>query len=70
MLRPSMGKQIPIRPAEIAPAFGRGWWKPDPQAATELLEKAGFTKRGAPGTMPNGKPFTVKLMVEATRARP
>src|SRR5215468_345255 len=46
MLRPSMGEQIPSDPKEIARAFGRGWWKPDPQAAQELLERAGFTKRG------------------------
>ncbi|MFX8242815.1 hypothetical protein ABTL31_18820, partial [Acinetobacter baumannii] len=30
MLRPSMGEQIPTDPAEIARAFGRGWWKTDP----------------------------------------
>ena len=45
MLRPSMGEQIPSDPKEIARAFGMGWWKPDPQAAQELLEKAGYTKR-------------------------
>ena len=46
MLRPSMGEQIPSDPKEIAKAFGMGWWKTDPQAAQELLEKAGYTKRG------------------------
>ena len=51
MLRASMGEQIPTDPTQIAKAFGRGWWKPDPQAAQELLEKAGFTKRGDNGTL-------------------
>jgi peptide/nickel transport system substrate-binding protein len=46
MLRPTMKEQIPTDPAEIRKAFGYGWWKPNPQAAAELLEKAGYTKRG------------------------
>ena len=46
MLRPSMGDQIPSDPKTIAASFGMGWWKADPQAATELLEKAGFKKVG------------------------
>ena len=33
MLRPSMGDQIPTDADEIAKSFGRGWWKPNPQAA-------------------------------------
>ncbi len=64
MLRPSLGSQIPTDPAEIARSFGRGWWKRDPQAAQELLEKAGFTKRGDRWYQPDGKPFAIKLMVE------
>jgi len=59
-----MGEQIPTDPAEIAKAFGRGWWKTDPVAAQELLEKAGFSKRGGAWTTPDGKPFTVRVMVE------
>ena len=69
MLRPSMGDQIPTDPKEIANAFGTGWWKPNPQAATELLERAGFKKQGGTWKMPDGKPFTIKLMVEGD-ARP
>ena len=45
MLRPSMGEQIPTSADDIVKAFGRGWWKPDPQAASELLQAAGFTRR-------------------------
>lgn len=64
MLRPSMGDQIPTEPATIAKAFGRGWWKPDPQAATELLQRAGFTKRGNDWYTPDGKRFTIRITVE------
>ncbi|WP_105403308.1 MULTISPECIES: ABC transporter substrate-binding protein [unclassified Neorhizobium] len=64
MLRPSLKDQIPTDPADIATAFGRGWWKPDPEAATELLQKAGFTKQGDRWFQPNGQPFSVKVMVE------
>jgi peptide/nickel transport system substrate-binding protein len=64
MLRPTMKEQIPTDPAEIRKAFGYGWWKPNPQAAAELLEKAGYTKRGNSWYTPDGKPFSIKLMVE------
>ena len=64
MLRASMGEQIPSDPAQIAKAFGRGWWKPDPQAARELLERAGFSKRGDQWHTPEGKPFAIRILVE------
>jgi peptide/nickel transport system substrate-binding protein len=64
MLRPSMGDKIPSKPEDIATAIGRGWWKRDDQAATELLEKAGFTKKGNEWYQPDGKRFSVKVMVE------
>jgi peptide/nickel transport system substrate-binding protein len=64
MLRPSMGDQIPTDAKDIARAFGSGWWKPDQQAATELLERAGFTKRGAEWYAPDGKRFTIRITVE------
>jgi len=59
-----MGEQIPSDPAQIAKAFGRGWWKPDPQAARELLERAGFSKRGDQWHTPEGKPFAIRILVE------
>jgi peptide/nickel transport system substrate-binding protein len=68
-LRPSMGDQIPKDPEQVAKAFGRGWWKADPQAARELLEKAGFAKRGDKWYLPDGKPFSIKITVEG-EARP
>lgn len=64
MLRPSLKDQIPSDPADIAKAFGRGWWKPNPQAAAELLERAGYKKSGDKWLMPDGKPFAIKIMVE------
>ena len=69
MLRPSMGEAIPSDPEEIAKAFGRGWWKPDPEAAAELLEKAGYSKRGNQWYTPDGEPFTIRIVVEG-EARP
>jgi peptide/nickel transport system substrate-binding protein len=69
MLRPSMGDAIPSDPKAIATAFGRGWWKPNPEAAAELLEKAGFKKRGDAWYKPDGTPFTIKIAVEGD-ARP
>ncbi len=64
MLRPSMGEQIPTDPKDIASAFGMGWWKTDVAAAGELLEKAGFKKVNNQWMTPDGKPFSMRLMVE------
>ena len=64
MLRPSMGDQIPTDPKEIANAFGRGWWKPNPEVAAQLLERAGFTKQGDQWMKPDGTPFSITLLVE------
>jgi peptide/nickel transport system substrate-binding protein len=64
MLRPTLKDQIPTDPELIAKSFGMGWWKPNPQAATELLERAGFRKQGSTWQTPDGKPFTIRVMVE------
>jgi peptide/nickel transport system substrate-binding protein len=64
MLRPSMGDQIPTDPKTIASSFGMGWWKTNPEAATELLEKSGFKKVGSAWQTADGKPFTVRVVVE------
>ena len=64
MLRPSMGDQIPSDPKAIAAAFGRGWWKPNEQVATELLERAGYTKQGDQWMKPDGTPFSITVLVE------
>jgi peptide/nickel transport system substrate-binding protein len=64
LLRPSYGNAIPTDPAAIAHSIGMGWWKPNPQAATELLGKAGFKNEGGKWLMPDGKPFKIKIVVE------
>ena len=64
MLRPSMGDAIPKDPKAIAAAFGHGWWKQDPQAAAELLEKAGLKKVGGKWMLPDGTPFTITISTE------
>ena len=69
MLRPSMGEQIPTDPEKIGAAFGLGWWKQDLEAAAELMEKAGFTRRNNQWYMPNGERLSIKVMVEG-EARP
>ncbi len=69
ILRPSMKDQIPTDPDKIDNAFGLGWWKQDLEAATQLLERAGFTKKGNDWYMPNGERFSIKVVVEG-EARP
>jgi len=64
MLKPSVGDVLPSDPKQLAQSIGMGWWKTDPQAAQELLEKAGFKKVGGNWQTPDGKPFTVRVMVE------
>lgn len=69
MLRPSMADEVPTDPAEISASFGTGWWKQDLEAAAQLLERAGFTRRGNDWYMPDGQRFSIKLVVEG-EARP
>ncbi len=64
MLRRSMGDKIPSSPEDVETAFGRGWWKRNPEAAGELLVKAGLSKRGDKWYLPNGEPFSIKITVE------
>jgi peptide/nickel transport system substrate-binding protein len=79
---PAVGKEIAemLRPSHRRPdpegsqgdsrspsAWAGG--SPNPQAATELLQAAGFTKRGGDWYTPDGKVFTVKIVVEG-EARP
>jgi peptide/nickel transport system substrate-binding protein len=70
MLRPSMGDdQVPSDPETIRSSFGLGWWQPDPEAAAQLLERAGFTKSGSQWMTPDGQPFRIRITVEG-EARP
>ncbi|APT59907.1 ABC transporter substrate-binding protein [Roseomonas gilardii] len=63
LVRPST-PNVPTDPTEITRSLGHGWWKPNPRAATELLEAAGYRKRGNNWLMPDGRPFSIKVMVE------
>ncbi|WP_159585373.1 ABC transporter substrate-binding protein [Chelativorans xinjiangense] len=61
MVRPQFGDEVPTDEEAIRTAFGYGWWKQDIEAATELLEAAGFTKQGNQWMMPDGEPFAFTL---------
>ena len=59
----------PTRPSSSA-MFGYGWWKQDIEAATELLQKAGFTKDGNQWMKPDGTPVRRSaLRSKATTSR-
>ena len=64
MVRNQWPDQIPTDEAALQRSFGFGWWKQDVQAATELLQKAGFTKNGNQWIKPDGTPFEIRVMVE------
>jgi peptide/nickel transport system substrate-binding protein len=64
LVRPQWGEDIPEDPAQLSAMFGHGWWRQDIEAATELLQNAGFTKNGNQWLQPDGTPFTIRLMVE------
>ena len=52
---------VPEDPEGIRRTFGYGWWAKNLEAATLLLEDAGFEKRGNDWYMPNGERFTILL---------
>jgi len=52
------GFEVPGEPRQV---FGPGWWKFDTDAATALLEKAGFTMDGDQWMTPDGEPFTIEI---------
>jgi peptide/nickel transport system substrate-binding protein len=64
MVRGQWPDQIPTDEAALQRTFGFGWWKQDVQAATELLQKAGFTKNGNQWIKPDGTPFELRVQVE------
>lgn len=61
MVRPQFGEEVPTDEAAIRRAFGYGWWGQNIEAATALLESAGFTKDGNTWMQPNGEPFEFEL---------
>lgn len=52
------GYTVPGTPREV---FGTGWWKFDPEVATQLLEKAGFSKDGDQWLTPDDEVWTIDL---------
>lgn len=57
------GYSVSDDPAFVAQAFGLGWYKYSPEAATKLLQKNGF-KKGADGKwlLPDGKPWKIEVI--------
>jgi len=50
-------------PAAIEQAFGIGWYKYDPEAATKLLEKNGFSKNAdGQWLLPDGTPWKIEVI--------
>ena len=52
---------VPDDAEAIRRSFGYGWWAQNLEAATLLLEEAGFRKRGRQWHMPNGERFGIQL---------
>lgn len=52
---------VPEDEEAIRRSFGYGWWARNLEAATLLLEDAGFEKRGNAWYMPNGMRFSIEL---------
>jgi len=58
----SRGFVTPEDPASIAKAFGLGWYKYAPEAATALLVKNGFSKdANGKWLLPDGKPWRIEV---------
>ena len=68
MLRPSLKDQIPSDPTKSPSRSASAGGSPTRRPPPELLERAGFTKKGDKWFMPDGKPFTITLMVEGDAA--
>jgi peptide/nickel transport system substrate-binding protein len=57
------GYVVPEDPASIAQAFGIGWYKYDPEVATKLLEKNGFSKNAnGQWLLPNGNVWNIEVL--------
>ncbi len=61
MVRPQFGDAVPKDATRLAAMLGQGWWKYDPKAASDLLIKAGMTKKGDQWYKKNGEQFKITL---------
>lgn len=58
-------ENIPEDPEAARELFGVGWWKHDPEKATELLQQAGFTQDGGRWLKPDGTPWEITIFAPA-----
>jgi peptide/nickel transport system substrate-binding protein len=59
----SRGYVVPEDPAAQDQAFGLGWYKYDPEAATKLLEKNGFSKNAdGQWLLADGTPWRIEVL--------
>ncbi|MAS33879.1 MAG: peptide ABC transporter substrate-binding protein [Anaerolineaceae bacterium] len=57
---------IPTDEAALIDLFGVGWWKHDPDKATEMLEGAGFSRDGGGNwLLPDGSPWQISINAPA-----
>jgi peptide/nickel transport system substrate-binding protein len=61
MARPTFGDSVPKDAERQKAMLGQGWFKYDPKAASDLLEKNGFTKKGGKWYKPNGEQWKITL---------
>jgi len=60
--RAQFGDAVPKDPKKINAMLGQGWWKYDPKAASDLLIKAGMTKKGGQWYKADGEQFKITLL--------
>lgn len=56
---------LPTDNQEIMDTFGIGWWKYDPEKASDLLIKNGFKKNGNSWVLPDGNPWQITINAPA-----
>ncbi len=65
------GYTFPEDEEYIAKTFGLGWYKYNPEAATKLLEKNGFSKNAdGKWLLPDGKEWKINFMVQTDTTHP